>query len=115
VIKYIAQFYGKRRGAIGISYYIDAETEGVDARAAYLKLYDTYDHIERIKLYEVTGPKAGRLVPPSEYGRGPSLPRYFACPHCEASFKESLLDKGAIPRHHWRGELCPGIGAVPHA
>ncbi len=67
--KYFARFNGRRRGAIGIFYEINTQTQGETPRAAYLALYDSYEHIQRISLYEMREDGALVLVPPSEYGR----------------------------------------------
>lgn len=40
-------FSGKRIGALGISYPIAEKVEAVDEEAAWLKMYEKYEHISR--------------------------------------------------------------------
>jgi hypothetical protein len=49
-VTYIARFYGRTKGAIGIFYWITAEVDGADPDAARLALYDRYEHIQRLTL-----------------------------------------------------------------
>jgi len=52
-IKYIANFRGRKVGAIGIFYDITAEVEGYSKKDARLNLYEKYEHISELKLTEV--------------------------------------------------------------
>jgi hypothetical protein len=56
-MKYIARFNGCRLGAIGITYPCRAEVEADTPELARLKLFDTHEHITRLKLtsQELTG------------------------------------------------------------
>jgi len=44
-MKYLFRFYGRRIGAIGDTYYNEAEREGDTKEAAFLGLYDEFEHI----------------------------------------------------------------------
>jgi hypothetical protein len=48
--KYKASFVGRIKNAEGVRYSIAAETEGYNEEEAKLKLYDNFEHIERLKL-----------------------------------------------------------------
>jgi hypothetical protein len=43
---YKARFYGRKRNAIGIFYFINAIVQGKDEKDALLNLYDNYEHIQ---------------------------------------------------------------------
>ena len=58
-MRYTIRFVGCLKGAIGIHYPIDAEAEGDTEAAALLKLYDTYDHVQRPAVVA----EDGQLVP----------------------------------------------------
>ena len=47
---YRFRFIGRKVGAIGITYPITHEVEAFNESEAFLKLYDTYDHITGLKL-----------------------------------------------------------------
>lgn len=49
-MRYRAEFYGRKAGAIGIFYWITTEVEGDDPDAARLALYDRYEHISKLRL-----------------------------------------------------------------
>ncbi len=69
-MRYLVAFNGRTRGAIGIFYDIATEAEGETPLQAFESLYATYDHIQRVRMYELHENGARRLVPPIEYGRG---------------------------------------------
>lgn len=48
-----AMFYGRRVGSIGVSVWSTTEVQAEDEDAARLKLYDEFEHIERLRLVEV--------------------------------------------------------------
>jgi hypothetical protein len=49
--RFLCRFYGRRRGALGISYTIEVTVEAECAKAAALKLYDNYEHISMFRDY----------------------------------------------------------------
>lgn len=51
-MKYLAQFVGRTRGAIGIFYPCEVTVEAANQEAARLKLYDTHEHIQGLVLTE---------------------------------------------------------------
>ena len=51
--RYKAEFIGRGKNAIGIFYPIISHIEAENKEQANLKLYDTYDHIQQLKLTEV--------------------------------------------------------------
>lgn len=48
-----ACFVGRRVGAIGVRYEIDAIVEAVDKEQAELKLYDRFEHISNLIIVEI--------------------------------------------------------------
>ena len=50
---YRAEFEGRKSGAIGITYHITDTVKGETPGAAMLALYDNYEHISFLKLYEI--------------------------------------------------------------
>jgi hypothetical protein len=60
-MRYMIRFSGRKKGAIGIFYSIAQEVEADDVPSAVLKLYDTYDHIQDVRVNQ-RGPD-GRLDP----------------------------------------------------
>ncbi len=67
---YLISFNGRTKGAIGIFYDIDTEAAGDTPLQAFESLYTTYEHVQRVRMYELHENGARRLVPPIEYGRG---------------------------------------------
>jgi len=57
---YRAKFYGRTKGAIGIFHTISTTVTAPNKDKAHLKLYDRYDHIQRLVLVEVKTKKKTR-------------------------------------------------------
>lgn len=55
---YEASFYGKTKGAIGISYTISTTVEADDKEQARIKLYDRYESVLMLKLEEMSNDNA---------------------------------------------------------
>lgn len=51
-------FFGRKVGAIGITYHNFAKVEAPNREEAELRLYDTYEHISRLQLSSVHNVKA---------------------------------------------------------
>ncbi len=69
-MRYRVSFNGRTKHAIGIFYAIDTEADGDTPLQAFASLYDRFDHIQQVSMYELGEHGARRLVPASEYGRG---------------------------------------------
>ena len=69
-MRYLVTFNGRTKGAIGLFYDITTEADGDTPAAAFAQLYTKYEHIQRVRMYELGEHGARRLVPPVEYGRG---------------------------------------------
>lgn len=54
VVRYRFEIYARLRGAIGVCYLHTVEVDATDAEAARLKLYDTHEHIQVLKIAEVS-------------------------------------------------------------
>lgn len=66
VNKYTARFTGRLSGAIGCFHSCTVEIEAENEEAARLKLYDTHDHIQGLRLEEQK--EKTRQTPPPESG-----------------------------------------------
>ena len=53
-MKYIADFQGRKAGAIGIFYRIRVTVEAESPEAARMKLYEEYEHLSGVQLTPVT-------------------------------------------------------------
>lgn len=51
--KWLCQFHGRTRGAIGIFHYCEATVEADTREAANLKLYDDFDHVQTLVMTPV--------------------------------------------------------------
>lgn len=52
--KYECNFIGRTKDAIGIFYPIRAEVEAENPEEANVNLYDKYDHIHQLVIFELT-------------------------------------------------------------
>jgi len=51
--KWLVRFHGRLSGAIGVSYPCEVIVEASDAAAAYLKAYDTHEHLSEVNVTEI--------------------------------------------------------------
>lgn len=52
-MRYQANFYGRKNGAIGITFPISAIVEGENKEKAEIALYKEWEHISRLTLTEI--------------------------------------------------------------
>ena len=48
--RYIVRFFGRKVGALGTRYWVDAEVYADDEYAAFLALYDRYDNVSSFQI-----------------------------------------------------------------
>lgn len=53
--RYRCTFYGRKVGAIGIKSWYELTIDAPDPEAARLKLYDTHEHIEGLRVVPLEG------------------------------------------------------------
>ena len=58
--KWVVRFHGRLSGAIGISYPCEVVVEAPDAAAAYLKTYETHEHLSEVNVTEIPEGSAAR-------------------------------------------------------
>lgn len=75
--RYLIQFIGKKKGAIGIRYMIHAERNAEDADKAVLALYDEFEHIHDPLVREVDD-AGNKLAPVRPYAAKDQR----VCPNC---------------------------------
>jgi hypothetical protein len=59
---YTARFYGRLKGALGVSYWIETQVEVDAIETARIKLYDRYEHISHLTLTDESVPAHVREV-----------------------------------------------------
>ena len=50
--RYIVRFFGRKAGALGVRYWVDAEVYADDDYATFLALYDQYDNVSSFQIRE---------------------------------------------------------------
>ena len=86
---YLAKFHGRKVGAIGITYDIEARCYGNDPVEAHLELYNRYEHINRWELTEIPNAvcdKCKHIISSDPH----------ECPSAEYQDAKSSLMRGAI-------------------
>ena len=53
--RYQCTFIGRKNGAIGIEYAVTRTIEAPDQETAWMRVYETHEHIHRISAREITG------------------------------------------------------------